>query len=230
MAFNYIRQSIASGQAATEFDVQELILSELGRRKLETENRPIVAANSHSGDPHYEPIAEQNAPIRSGDWILVDLWARHPGPANVFADITWVAYAGAEVPHRHRQVFEIVKSARDAVIRHLAHAWERGERVQGWQLDRLARDRIAEEGFGEHFVHRTGHSIGPGGRLHAPGVNLDDYDTHDTRTILPRAGFSIEPGIYLPEFGVRLEVNAYMDPQGGPRITTPIQNDVVCLL
>ncbi len=129
-AFNYIRQSVGSGQPVTEFDVQELILNEFGRRKLETENRPIVAANSHSGDPHYEPTAEQNAPIRSGDWILVDLWARHPGHANVFADITWVAYAGAEVPQRHRQVFEIVKSARDAVIRHLAHAWGHGERVQ----------------------------------------------------------------------------------------------------
>src|SRR3712207_3217561 len=230
VAFSYIRQSIGFGRSITEFDVQELIVSEFGRRNLETENRPIVAVNSHSGNPHYEPTSEHNALIRTGDWILVDLWARHPGHANVFADMTWVAYAGAEVPPRHRQIFDVVKSARDTVIRHLASAWERGERVQGWQLDRLARDRIAGEGFGDYFVHRTGHSIGPGGKLHALGANLDDYDTHDTRAILPRAGFSIEPGVYLPEFGVRLEVNAYMDPQRGPRIPTPTQDDVVLLL
>jgi Xaa-Pro aminopeptidase len=213
----------------TDYGVQQFILHEFARHTVETENRPIVATNADSGNPHYEPTAAGATPIQPGDWILIDLWARLPGEENIFADITWVGFAGSVVPPAIRAVFEVVTDARDRVIDTLMTAWQRGDELQGWQLDQVARDHIAAAGYGDAFVHQTGHSLAPGGKLHGWGVNLDNLQTHDTRTILPRTGFSIEPGIYLPAFGVRSEVNAFVDPVTGPRITTPIQRDVILL-
>ena len=163
-------------------------------------------------------------------WILIDLWARHPGEQHVFGDITWVAFAGPRVPAAHAEVFAAVREARDQVLARLDAAWHAGEVLQGWQLDQVARQAMTKRGLGEQFVHRTGHSLGPGPSIHALGVNLDDLETHDARSILPGTGFSVEPGAYLPEFGVRLEVNVYVDPESGPEVTTPIQNEVVLLL
>jgi Xaa-Pro dipeptidase len=228
-AFQLIRQAHRRGTCVTEHDVQRFILDEFARHALETENRPIVATNAHSGNPHYEPTTDSAAPIRPGDWILIDLWARCPGEPNVFADITWVGFAGSAVPPAMRAVFEIVTGARDRVIDTLIQAWQRGYQLQGWQLDQVAREHIAAAGYGDYFIHPTGHSLAPGGKLHGWGVNLDNLQTHDTRAILPRTGFSIEPGIYLPTFGVRSEVNAFVDPLAGPRITTPLQRDVILL-
>jgi Xaa-Pro dipeptidase len=228
-AFQLIRQAHRRQACVTDYDVQQFILQEFARLALETENRPIVAANAHSGNPHYEPTSDGAAPIRPGDWILIDLWARVPGERNVFADITWAGFAGSAVPPAMQVVFDVVTAARDRVIARLTEAWQRGDRLQGWQLDQVAREHIAAAGYGDHFVHQTGHSLAPGGRLHGWGVNLDNLQTHDTRAILPRTGFSIEPGIYLAAFGVRSEVNVFVDPLAGPRVTTPIQREVVLL-
>jgi Xaa-Pro dipeptidase len=228
-AFDHVRRAIRGGGSVGEYELQQFILEGFAARGLETTDVPIVQANGHSGDLYYEPTADSSAPIGRGDWLLIDVWARLPGRRNVFADIAWVAFCGAEAPARHRAVFEIVRGARDEAVAHLQACWARGEAVQGWQVDEVARSHIAAAGHGAHFLHRTGHSLGPGEHLHALGVNIDDLETHDTRLILPRLGFSIEPGIYLPEFGVRLEINVYVDPVAGPIVTTPVQDGIVLL-
>ena len=228
-AFELIRYGLANHTALTEYGVQEFIVAEFARRGLDMDHPPIVAVNRNSGNPHYAPSEDHPVRIQHGDWILIDLWARKPGEKHVFGDITWVAFAGQRVPKSQARVFSIVREARDRVLDRLTEAWQVGEILQGWQLDRVARDLIAAYGYGEHYIHRTGHSLGPGPTVHAIGVNLDDLETRDTRHILPGTGFSVEPGVYLKEFGVRLEVNVFVDPETGPEVTTPIQDEVVCL-
>ena len=228
-AFDYIARALGTGETPTEFEVQEEIGNQFRTRELDTDHPAIVAVNDHSGDPHYAPPAESSSPIRPGDWVLIDLWARCPGQENVFADITWVACAGEPTPEQ-RRVFDIVREARDVVLCELEMAFRQGRTPRGWELDRAARDFVIAEGFGEFFPHRTGHSLGPGPSIHGLGVNLDDLETRDWRSVLPGAGFTIEPGIYLPAFGVRLEVNVYIDPAVGPRVTTPLQNEIARLL
>lgn len=226
-AFAFIAATVDRG--VTEYDVQELIMTRFAAEGLETEDRPVVAVNQHSGDPHYEPTSRAQSPIARGDWVLIDLWARTPGDLNIFSDITWVGYVGSTPPVKHSEVFSTVKRARDAVLHRLQAAWAQREILQGYQLDRVARDLIEEKGYGDAFVHRTGHSIGPGATLHALGVNLDDFETHDTRSIVPGVGFSVEPGVYLHDFGVRLEINIYMDPRRGPTVTSSIQESILTL-
>jgi|AraplaMF_Col_mMF_1032025.scaffolds.fasta_scaffold00022_92 Xaa-Pro aminopeptidase len=228
-AFDRVRSAIAAGKTITEYQLQQFILAEFARLGLESEGQPIVQVNGNSGTVHYEPTAESSAPIGAGDWLLIDIWARFPGERNVYSDIAWGAYAGRDVPQKLRLVFEIVRRARDEALAAIRTAWERGEVLEGWQVDDIARGVIAAAGYAENFHHRTGHSMGPGRRLHALGVNLDNLETHDTRRILPRTGFSIEPGIYLPEFGVRLEINVFIDPLAGPTVTTPVQDAIVQL-
>jgi len=229
LAFALIQRTTKTKVSVTEYDVQDCIMQEFQRRHLETPTRPNVSVNANSGNPHYEPSQERASPIQQGDWVLIDLWARYPGNHNVFADMTWVAYVGKQAPTRHQQIFDIVKSARDAVLQRLDRAWGQGEVLQGWQLDDVAREHIREAGYEKHFIHRTGHSMGPGATLHALGVNLDNYETHDTRDVLPGLGFSVEPGIYLPAFGVRSEINVFIDPKRGPMVTTPIQDEIITL-
>lgn len=228
-AFEYIRRAVREGRPLTEYDVQEAMVQDFLRRGLELEGRPIVGVNANSGNPHYEPTAEVHLPIRRGDWVLLDLWGRFAGDEGVFADITWVGFVGAEVPAKHTAVFEIVCLARDAVVERLQAAWKQGETLQGWQLDQVARQSIKAAGYEPYFVHRTGHSLGPGPSAHGLGVNLDDLETHDTRLVAPGVGFSVEPGIYLDEFGVRSEINVFMHPEKGPLVTTPTQRQIVRL-
>ncbi|HEX4571906.1 MAG TPA: M24 family metallopeptidase [Dongiaceae bacterium] len=229
-AFDHVRGAIRHGRTVSEYELQQYILAGFAARGLETTDVPIVQVNGHSGDLYYEPAAEFSAQIGRGDWLLIDIWARLPGRQNVFADIAWVAFGGEEAPAHHRAIFEIVREARDRAVGHLQACWARGAALQGWQVDEVARGHIAAAGYGENFLHRTGHSLGPGERLHGLGVNIDNLETKDTRLILPRLGFSIEPGIYLPEFGVRLEINVYVDPVIGPTVTTPSQDEIVLLV
>ena len=153
-------------------------------------------------------------------------WGSDGGQESVYGDITWVAYVGAAVPQRHQEIFDIVIGARDAALSFLEESYSKGETVQGWQADAVAREHITQRGYGEFFTHRLGHSIG--GEVHSEAVNLDGFETHDTRSIIPGVGFSIEPGIYLPEFGVRSEIDAYMS-ETGPYATSPVQREVVLI-
>ena len=229
VAFEAIRRALADGDVLTEYDVQSLIARHLEDGGFETDHPAIVGVNAHSADPHYAPRADHAVPIRHGDWVLIDLWARRPGDDHVFADITWVAAASPRIQPVQRQVFDIVRRARDLIVDRLQEAWRLGEPLQGRELDRLARELITGAGYGERLLHRTGHSLSPGPAVHGLGANLDDVESRDTRILLPGTGFTIEPGIYLDDFGVRLEIDVYVDPDTGPTVTTPIQDDIVLL-
>ena len=188
---------------------------------------PVVAANAHAADPHFEPTEANTAVIRRGDWVLIDLWTRQPHPDAMFADITWTAYVGDKAPPRHRQVFEAVIGGRDAAVAMMERAHRRGETLQGWQVDAAAREHIAAAGFGEYFNHRLGHSLGR--EVHSNAVNLDGWETHDTRALIAGVAVTIEPGVYLPgEFGVRSEIDVFVGEEG-PRVTTQVQRDVVLI-
>lgn len=223
-AFGYAGQRLS--QAVTEYQVAEFIRKRFAEEGIESPDGPIVAVNANASDPHYEPSASNNSAIRPGDWLLIDLWAKGTAPGSVYADITWVAYAGDTVPDRHQEIFDIVTGARDAALRYLEDAHQQGAAVQGWQADQVAREFIASRGYGEYFTHRLGHSIGF--EVHSEAVNLDGFETYDTRHIIPGVCFSIEPGIYLPEFGVRSEIDVFMS-VNGPFATSPVQHEVVLM-
>ncbi len=227
-AFAMIARAHREGSTVTEYQVQQAIMADFKAFGLETADAPIVAANAHSGDPHFEVSSTNPSVIKPGDWVLIDLWARVPGDHNIFSDITWVGYCGKTVPAEHRKVFEVVKAARDASVALAKQAWKNKTLLQGWQLDDAARNVIVDAGYSHGVKHRTGHSLSPGPKVHGLGFNLDNLETRDTRQVLPDLGFTIEPGIYLPAFGVRLEINMYVDSVSGPVITSCNQNDVLC--
>jgi len=223
-SFQLIGAQLADGP--TELQVAEYIRRRFREEGLESPDGPIVAANAHASDPHYEPISEGSSIIQQGDWVLIDLWAKEVAPGSVYGDITWVAYVGTQVPQRHLEVFHAVIGARDAALKYLEESHRQGSAVQGWQADAVARQYISQRGYGDFFTHRLGHSIGY--EVHGEAVNLDGFETQDTRSIIPGIGFSIEPGIYLPEFGVRSEIDVFMS-EAGPYATSPVQREVVLI-
>ncbi len=227
-AFAFIAAQLRRGAPLTEYDVQQFVMQRFAAENLATPYPPIVGVNANSGDPHYSPDETKHLPIKKGDWILLDMWAKRPDEDCIFADITWVAFAGAQPPTKHQEIFEIVRDARDKGVAYLQTCAEQGRLAEGWQVDDAVRQHIAAAGYGDYFIHRTGHNLGPGDNVHGQGVNIDNLETHDTRKLMPGLGFSIEPGIYLPEFGVRSEINVYMEP-AGPRVTTPLQQEIICL-
>jgi len=225
-AFAFIGERLGN---VSELDVASFILEGFASNGLESLEEPIVGVNEHSGDPHFSISRTNPSSVRAGDWVLIDLWSRHSGNQNIYCDITWTGFCGKALPAKHRQVFDIVRNARDASIKLAQDAWKLARRLEGWQLDRATRDVIDSAGYGGFFTHRTGHSLSAGARVHGIGMNLDDFETHDTRAMIPGIGFTIEPGIYLPEFGVRNEINVYVDPQQGPIVTTACQNEPVLI-
>ncbi|HRJ21976.1 MAG TPA: M24 family metallopeptidase, partial [Bryobacteraceae bacterium] len=206
-AFAGVAGALRAGRETNEFDVQQFIREQFRLRGLVTDHGPIVAVNANAANPHYEPSRERFAPIQAGDLLLIDLWAKLDRPGSVFYDITWTGYCGTEPPPAMDNVFGVVARARDAAIERVVRAAESGETLAGYQVDDAARGVIEEAGFGEFFFHRTGHSIGE--EVHGNGANMDNYETHDARKIIPNTGFSVEPGIYLADFGIRSEVNVY---------------------
>lgn len=224
-AFRRIGDTI--DEAPTEFEIAEFIRRRFTEEGMAVTDGPVVAANAHAADPHFEPTEANTAAIRRGDWVLIDLWTRQTHPDAMFADITWTAYVGDSVPARHRQVFDAVIGGRDAAVDALERAHRKGKTLQGWQVDAVAREHIAAAGFGEYFNHRLGHSLGR--EVHSNAVNLDGWETHDTRALIPGVAVTIEPGVYLPgEFGVRSEIDVFMGEEG-PRVTTQMQRDVVLI-
>jgi Xaa-Pro aminopeptidase len=231
--FSAIHSRLAMGVAWTEYDAQQHLAQLMIAEGLEFDHAPIVAIGPHAGDPHYAPDPEVALPIQSGELILVDLWAREAtrpdGGTGAYADITWMATTSDTPPAQHVAVFEIVRAARDAAVRFIEQRMAASHPVQGGEVDRVAREVISSAGYGQAFTHRTGHSIGWQG-AHGDGVNIDDFETHDTRVLRPGAAFSIEPGIYLPTFGVRSEIDVVITPGGQLRVTTPPQQALVSLV
>jgi Xaa-Pro aminopeptidase len=223
--FPEIGRQVRNG-GTTEYKIQQWIMEAFQRENLVTVDAPIVGAAAHSGDPHYEPHAEGSAPIREGDFVLLDVWAKQNIPGAVFYDITWTGFVGKNPSGRMIEVFNTVRDARDAGIKAVEQGVASGRTMVGWQVDRAARDYINKAGFGDYFIHRTGHSIST--EIHANGANMDDLEIHDERQILPNSLFSIEPGVYLPEFGVRSEINMLVRP-GSAEVTGKIQREIVII-
>ncbi len=211
-SFNLIKNKLLDGSALTEFDVQQYIMKEFEKRNYVTDPPIIVGVNENSGNPHYAPSKEERKSINKGDFVLIDLWARTTDPNSVWSDITWVGYAGDSVPDKYKRIFDIVADARDTAFSLVDKRFKEGKEIRGYEVDDAARAVIEKAGYGEYYFHRTGHSITT--ELHGSGAHMDDYETKDERLLLPSTSFSIEPGIYLPEFGVRSEIDVYISPDG----------------
>ena len=224
--WSFIAREIRSRGETTESAVRDVIMAHFERRGLTTYHPPIVGVNANSGDPHYET---GNAPIRQGDFVLVDLWAKMNRPRAVYSDLTRVGFVGETVPSKYETIFQIVAAARDAAIQLVRDRFASKQMLFGYEVDDAARQVIETAGYGAYFVHRTGHSIGQ--ETHGNGANIDNLETHETRRILPGCCFSIEPGIYLPEFGVRSEVDVFVDRQGNVHVTAgELQKTVIPIL
>ncbi len=225
-AFKKIEAALQAKQPVTEYDIQQFIVKEIQAGGAMIEDMPIVAVNANASNPHYAPTAQANSPIRPGDVILLDLWCKMTTPQAVYADITWMGYAGTKAPDKVQQVFQTVIAARDSAVNFLRQQAANGHVVPGYRVDEIVRQQITSAGYGDYFFHRTGHSIGT--TVHGNGVNIDSYETRDSRHIIPGVAFSIEPGIYLPEFGVRSEIDVYFG-ANGPEVHTPPQTELVKL-
>jgi Xaa-Pro dipeptidase len=226
-AFERAAEMVREGRPLTEYELQQWILERFRAHGLTTPDSPIVAVQPNNGDPHYEPQAGDSRPIRAGDLLLLDISAKFERPGSVFYDITWVGYLGERVPAAYAKIFRIVRGARDAAIYFVKEAVARGRTIHGWEVDRAAREIIRKAGYTKYFVHRTGHSIGQ--EIHGNGANMDSLETRDDRKIVARTCFSVEPGIYLPEFGIRSEVNVYVGEREA-RVTGAIQEEILALL
>ncbi|MFB3916693.1 MAG: M24 family metallopeptidase [Terriglobales bacterium] len=223
--FQEIGRRVRSG-GTHEHEMQQWILEAFAREDLVTDDPPIVAVNANSGNPHYEPRAGASAPIRKGDFVLLDIWAKKKTPGAVYYDITWTGFVGEAPSERQREVFEVVRGARDCGVQVVTDAVSSGRRIAGWEVDKAVRDHIERHGFGRYFVHRTGHSIGT--EVHGNGANMDNLETRDEREIIPNSCFSVEPGIYLPEFGVRSEVDVLVR-DSSAEVTGKIQREIVII-
>ena len=223
-AFAEIGRRVSAEGSVREFAMAEFIRTRFAKEALVTADGPVVAVNANSANPHYEPIEGQSLSIGPNDFVLIDLWAKLDQPASVYYDITWTGYVGGEPPSEIQNVFEIVRDARDTTLDFVDRAVRAGEELFGYQVDDVARAYIAERGFAEQFTHRTGHSIGE--EIHGNGVNIDNLETRDERPIIPQTCFSIEPGIYLQEFGVRCEFDCYVSADRAES-TGRVQNEIV---
>ena len=226
-AFQEIGRRVRNG-GTNEFEIQQWIMDGFRRDGLTPgADMPIVAVNQNSGNPHYEPRAERSAPIREGDLVLLDIWGKRQQEANsVFYDITWMGFVGKTPSDRQREIFEIVRGARDMGIKAVQSGVGSGRKMAGWEVDQAVREYITQKGYGKYFVHRTGHSIST--TVHGNGANMDNFETHDERQLMPNSCFSIEPGIYLPEFGVRSEVNMLVR-KGSAEVTGRMQKELVLI-
>ena len=226
-AFKYAAKFVRERKALTEYDLKQWILGEFEAAGLWTEEGPDIAVNAHANDPHYGPTAESAAPIREGDLLLLDVWGKKKTPGSVYYDVTWMGYLGAKVPEKYAKIFSVVREARDKAANLIRERVAAGKPLQGRQVDQAARGVIVKAGYGKYFFHRTGHSIGE--KVHGNGANMDGLETNDVRHLIPHTCNSIEPGIYLPEFGVRSEVNVYIG-EGEAQVTGAIQTEILPLL
>jgi Xaa-Pro aminopeptidase len=228
--FGFIRKNINSNSAITEYDVQQFMLSEFIKRGLVTSSDPNCSVNANSANPHYEPTKEIHTPLHKGDYVLLDLWAKKDKPRSVYADITWMGFLGDTVPDEFEKIFQIVKGGRDAALDFVRSSIKAGKIIHGYEVDDAARNYITQHGYGEYFVHRTGHSIGE--EVHGNGANMDNLETRDERMIIPQTSFSIEPGIYLRDkYGIRSEIDVYISKDREVIVTgLPMQEKVVPIL
>ncbi len=228
-AFARVKELINRGEAVTEYDIQQFIMSRFDHYEMTTYSPPIVAVNSNSGKPHYQPSKDIFSPIKKDDFLLLDIWAKRKDVSDaIYGDITWTGFVGTEVPTKYVKIFDIVRGARDAALQYVEKAVDKDEVLHGWKVDDVARNYIRERGYADYFIHRTGHSIGT--EVHGNGANLDNLETKDERILIYNHGFSIEPGIYLDEFGVRSEIDVYIEKGKTIVAGQPIQEKIIPIL
>jgi Xaa-Pro dipeptidase len=225
--FRFISENMREAKAITEHDVQQFMWELFEKKNLTADHPAIVAVNSNASNPHYTPERNHSALIREGDLVLIDIWGKLKEPGAIYGDITWMGYVGKEVPAKQQEIFDIVKGAQQSAFRLISENYEKGKATYGWEADQAARDYISERGYGDYYLHRTGHNIGQ--EVHGNGAHLDNLETRDLRKLIPQTGFSIEPGIYLPQFGVRSEIDVFIGDEG-PVITSSEQNEILKLL
>ncbi len=226
-AFSHAAQSVREKKSLTEYELKEWMLQKFAEAGIVAEDGPDVAVNANASDPHYEATREKAAPIREGDLLLLDVWGKQKAPGSVYYDITWVGYLGAKVPEKYVKIFALVREARDRAVELIRSSVKAGKPLQGWQVDEAARKVIEKAGYGKYFFHRTGHNIGQS--VHGNGVNMDGLETRDARHLIQHTSNSVEPGIYLPEFGIRTEVDVYVD-EHEARVTGAVQTEILALL
>jgi Xaa-Pro aminopeptidase len=222
--FQIMGNRARSVSPATEYEMMEWFQNAMRRAGLTTDHGPNVSVNEHSSDSHYEPSLQSSSRIRTGDFVLLDIWARKDRPGTCWYDITWTGVVGREPTDSERTIFAIVRDARNAAIEAVRDAFAHNRPIAGFEADDAARGVIERAGYGGSFTHRTGHNIGT--ELHGSGAHLDNLETHDERRILPSTCFSVEPGIYLPEFGVRSEVNMITSAHEA-RVTGKMQEELL---
>ena len=226
-AFKLAADSVRAGMGISEYELQQFIRAEFAAAGIVADDGPDVAVNANASDPHYGPNAENSAPIRAGDFLLLDVWGKTKDAGSVYYDITWVGYLGAAVPEKFAKVFRVVRDARDRAVELIRSRVAAGKPLAGWEVDKAARDVIEKAGYGKYFTHRTGHNIGE--VIHGNGANMDNLETHDTRRLIPRTCTSVEPGIYLKDFGIRSEVDVYIGEREA-EVTGAVQREVLALL
>jgi len=226
-AFDAIAARTRDRVPTTEYDIQQLMLKWFREEGLVTDDDPNVSVGANAGNPHYQPTAERSRPIGPNELVLLDLWAKLDRPGAVFADITWMGYTGSAVPERFTSTFAAVAAARDAAIALVQRATAAGQELHGWQVDRAASSVLKSAGYGDRIIHRTGHSLGES--VHGNGVNMDDYETHDDRRLLAGTGFTIEPGVYFDDFGIRSEINMIIGAREAT-VTGPVQAGILALV
>ncbi|MGE0462705.1 MAG: M24 family metallopeptidase [Vicinamibacterales bacterium] len=226
-AFAEVTRRMRDGAATTEFDIQQLMVRWFEEEGLVADSAPNVSAQENAGNPHYLPTADRHRAIRPGELLLLDLWGKTQQPGAVYADITWVGFTGTAIPEPMSRAFAAVVAARDAAVAHVEDAARSGREVRGFELDRAARQVLVQRGYAKAILHRTGHSLGE--QVHGNGAHLDDYETHDERRLMPGSGFTVEPGVYFDDFGVRTEINVVWGPDG-PEVTGPRQTGIIALV
>jgi Xaa-Pro dipeptidase len=226
-AFEAIAGRTHSGQPTSEYDIQQLMVSWFREEGLVSDSAPNVSVGANAGNPHYLPTSASAQRIVADELVLLDLWAKLDGPGAVYADITWVGFTGRQPPERQVLAFDAVRRARDAAATLVQRAARDGRDIRGWEVDRAASSVLRDAGYGDQILHRTGHSLGED--VHGTGVNMDDYETHDDRRLLPGTGFTIEPGVYFPDFGVRSEINMIVEPHDAV-VTGPLQTEILALV
>jgi Xaa-Pro aminopeptidase len=226
-AFEAVARRLRDGVATTEYDIQQLMAGWFRDEGLTSDADPNVSAAENSGNPHYLPTAAAHRAIGREELVLLDLWGKLDRPGAVFADITWIGYAGLRVPERIAKAFAAVRGARDAGVRLVQDAARAGRELRGFEVDRAASAVLREAGYADNILHRTGHSLGED--VHGNGVNMDDYETHDDRRLLAGTGFTIEPGVYFDDFGVRTEINMIVASRDAA-VTGPLQTEILSLV
>ena len=228
-AFRFIKKEIEEKGKTDEYQVQQYISRRFHEEGMVYDDEPIVAINSNASNPHYGPTKEIHSDIAEGDCVLIDMWAKMDHPKAVYSDITWMGYVGKEVPKVYEDRFQILRRAVDTAFDFLRQELPLRE-VSGYEVDDIAREVVEKSGYGEYFTHRTGHNIAVDVSPHGPGVNIDNYESHDTRKIIPNISFSLEPGIYAPDFGMRSETNVYIDEDKVPHMVAGRQEHVIAIL